>query len=59
MQTCESHTPAVINMHVDGRPGYATNDLLVEHPTKKGYYKIHGRVDDQIMLSTGEKVCMC
>lgn len=43
---------------------YATNDLFVEHPTKKGWWKIVGRVDDQIALSNGEKVsiiglCMC
>ncbi|SRR5258707_1105758 len=34
---------------------YATSDLLVPHPTKPGLWKIYGRKDDQIMLSTGEK----
>ncbi|KAF8311061.1 acetyl-CoA synthetase-like protein [Clavulina sp. PMI_390] len=52
---CATHTPAVINCKIDGKDGYATNDLMMEHPTKKGYYKVFGRADDQIMLSTGEK----
>ena len=34
---------------------YATSDLLVPHPTKPDLWKIYGRKDDQIMLSTGEK----
>lgn len=29
--------------------------MLVPHPTKKGLWKIIGRSDDQITLSTGEK----
>ena len=44
------------NTKVDGADAYATSDLVVPHPTKKGYYKIVGRSDDQIMHSTGEKV---
>ena len=40
---------------VGDKQGFATGDLLQEHPTAKGYYKIHGRADEQIMLSTGEK----
>ena len=39
--------------------GLSTNDLLMEHPTRKGWYAILGRADDQIMLSTGEKVSFC
>lgn len=35
---------------------YATNDLFVRHPSKPGLWKIQGRADDQLMLSTGEKV---
>lgn len=34
---------------------YATSDLLAPHPSKPGYWKVYGRVDDQIMHSTGEK----
>ncbi|KAF9505928.1 hypothetical protein BS47DRAFT_1322053 [Hydnum rufescens UP504] len=52
---CETHTPAVLNIKIDGQDGYGTNDLIIPHPTKNGFYKIHGRLDDQIMLSTGEK----
>ncbi|KAI0926228.1 putative NRPS-like protein biosynthetic cluster [Taiwanofungus camphoratus] len=47
--------PSVINTHVDGIDAWSTSDLLVEHPTKPGYWKIFGRSDDQIMHSTGEK----
>ncbi|KZT73185.1 acetyl-CoA synthetase-like protein [Daedalea quercina L-15889] len=47
--------PHVINTKVDGVDGYATSDLFEEHPTKKGYWRILGRTDDQIMHSTGEK----
>ena len=35
---------------------YATGDILSPHPEKPGLWKIIGRVDDQIMHSTGEKV---
>ena len=46
----------VINTVVDGVGAYDTKDLLVPHPTMPGYWKIYGRLDDQIMHSTGEKV---
>jgi len=48
----------VINTKVDGIEAYATSDLLEEHPEKPGYWRIYGRSDDQIIHSTGEKVCM-
>lgn len=48
--------PCVFNTKIDGVDAYATSDLLAPHPTKPGYWKVHGRVDDQIMHSTGEKV---
>ncbi|KAH7929530.1 acetyl-CoA synthetase-like protein [Leucogyrophana mollusca] len=48
-------TPPVINTKIDGVDAYATSDIFVPHPTKDGYWKIFGRVDDQIMHSTGEK----
>ncbi|KAI4521212.1 acetyl-CoA synthetase-like protein [Schizophyllum commune Loenen D] len=47
------HMPAVKNMA--GRPGYATNDLWVAHPTKPYLRRIVGRKDDVIVHSTGEK----
>ncbi|KZT28824.1 putative aminoadipate reductase [Neolentinus lepideus HHB14362 ss-1] len=36
-------------------PGYATSDLFEKHPTKEGLWKIVGRVDDVIILASGEK----
>ncbi|KAF9552954.1 acetyl-CoA synthetase-like protein [Agrocybe pediades] len=45
----------VINTKVNDVDAYATSDLLIEHPEKPGHWKIYGRVDDQIMHSTGEK----
>ena len=48
--------PNVLNTEIGGRRGYATNDLLMEHPEDKGCMKVIGRKDDQIILSTGEKV---
>nr|WGM49229.1 carboxylic acid reductase [Boreostereum vibrans] len=39
----------------DGRPMYRTSDLLQRHPTEPTLYRVYGRADDQIMLSTGEK----
>ncbi|KAH9931804.1 uncharacterized protein B0H18DRAFT_1093226 [Fomitopsis serialis] len=45
----------IINTKVDGRDAYNTSDLLVEHPTKPGLWKVYGRSDDQIMHNTGEK----
>ncbi|KAG5652629.1 putative NRPS-like protein biosynthetic cluster [Sphagnurus paluster] len=51
--TCEKHHPMVTNLEdVDG---YATSDLWVPHPTKKGLWKIVGRIDDVITHSSGEK----
>lgn len=38
---------------------YATSDLMVPHPSRRGYWKVFGRSDDQIMHSTGEKVRVC
>lgn len=46
----------VCNCEHKGRQAYATGDLLVPHPTKRGYWTTYGRADEQIMLSTGEKV---
>ncbi|TCD70281.1 putative NRPS-like protein biosynthetic cluster [Steccherinum ochraceum] len=48
-------TPAVTNTIVNGEEAYATSDLFAPHPTKKGYWRVYGRTDDQIMHSTGEK----
>ncbi|KAF8635353.1 hypothetical protein AX17_003937, partial [Amanita inopinata Kibby_2008] len=45
----------VVNTKVMDIDGYATSDLLIPHPQKPGYWKMHGRTDEQIMHSTGEK----
>ncbi|KAG2133342.1 putative aminoadipate reductase [Suillus clintonianus] len=36
--------------------GYATSDLFIKHPTIEGLWKISGRKDEVLMLSSGEKV---
>ncbi|KAF4612641.1 hypothetical protein D9613_011797 [Agrocybe pediades] len=46
---------SVVNTQINGVDAYATSDLFVPHPQKAGYWRIHGRADDQIMHSTGEK----
>ncbi|KAH8111803.1 acetyl-CoA synthetase-like protein [Phellopilus nigrolimitatus] len=48
----DSYRPNVINNQVNGRDAFATSDLVTPHPTKPGYYRLVGRVDDQIMHST-------
>ncbi|KAG1835812.1 putative aminoadipate reductase [Suillus subalutaceus] len=35
--------------------GYATSDVFVKHPTIEGLWKIVGRIDDVLVLSSGEK----
>lgn len=45
----------IINSKFRGQDAYSTSDLLIPHPTKTGRWKVIGRTDDQIMLSTGEK----
>ncbi|CAL1709820.1 unnamed protein product [Somion occarium] len=49
------YQPMVYNFEHNGRKGYATGDLMIPHPTKKGFWTTYGRADEQIMLSTGEK----
>ena len=55
-QVSEHNRCTLFNTMVDGIAGYATQDILSPHPTKKGWWKVFGRADDQIMHSTGEKV---
>ena len=47
---------SVYNTQVDGIPAYATSDLVEQHKSNPNLFKLIGRKDDQIMLSTGEKV---
>ncbi|GJE96032.1 acetyl-CoA synthetase-like protein [Phanerochaete sordida] len=42
--------------NVSGRKAFATSDLWVPHESKPGLWKIVGRKDDVITLSTGEKI---
>ncbi|OAX38467.1 putative aminoadipate reductase [Rhizopogon vinicolor AM-OR11-026] len=35
--------------------GYATSDLFIKHPTIEGLWKIVGRIDDVLILASGEK----
>ncbi|KAF8895224.1 hypothetical protein BD779DRAFT_1498243 [Infundibulicybe gibba] len=49
-------TPSVLNTKINGTDCYATSDLFTPHPNKLGYYRVYGRVDDQIVHTTGEKV---
>ncbi|KAG9220336.1 hypothetical protein CCMSSC00406_0006601 [Pleurotus cornucopiae] len=48
------HTPLVVNGTVDGKDATFTDDLFIAHPTKRGYFKLFGRIDDQIEHATGE-----
>jgi hypothetical protein len=50
------HIPRIFNTNVAGVDAFKTNDLLLPHPSQAGLWKIFGRLDDQIILSTGEKV---
>ncbi|KAF7798276.1 hypothetical protein EIP86_009494 [Pleurotus ostreatoroseus] len=50
----EKHTLSIMNL--PDVEGYATSDLFEPHPTKDGLWKITGRKDDVITLSSGEKI---
>lgn len=56
LQESEKHHLAVHNTEVDGVPAYATGDLVERHNSNPSLFRILGRKDNQIMLSTGEKV---
>ncbi|KAG8877545.1 hypothetical protein FRB98_006665 [Tulasnella sp. 332] len=49
----EHYNPSVTN--VPGVAEYTTSDLIELHPEDNDFFRVIGRVDDQIMLSTGEK----
>ncbi|KAJ7039836.1 hypothetical protein C8F04DRAFT_280625 [Mycena alexandri] len=46
---------AVTNIEIDGVPAFDTKDIVQQHHTNPELYRVYGRVDDQIMHSTGEK----
>ncbi|KAF8510926.1 hypothetical protein BU17DRAFT_55015 [Hysterangium stoloniferum] len=50
-----THSPASFNFTLDGKRAFATKDLVLRHPNNPAKFKVYGRKDDQIILSTGEK----
>ena len=46
---------AALNHNFPGVAEYATRDLFMPHATKHGLWRFHGRIDDVIVLSNGEK----
>ncbi|KAJ6595668.1 acetyl-CoA synthetase-like protein [Mycena vulgaris] len=48
--------PHALNTTHDNQPAFNVGDLLERHPSDPGRWRVFGRVDDQIMLSTGENV---
>ena len=46
-------SPAIID-YSEPR-GFRTKDLWIEHPTRKGWWRHAGRIDDVSVLSNGEK----
>ncbi|KAG2133352.1 putative aminoadipate reductase [Suillus clintonianus] len=56
---CQILTTPTYRVSVENLPdvkGYATSDLFIKHPTIEGLWKISGRKDEVLMLSSGEKV---
>lgn len=47
------------NTKFHGQDAYNTGDVLVPHPSLAGYWRVLGRTDDQIMLTTGDTVNPC
>ncbi|KAI0819209.1 acetyl-CoA synthetase-like protein [Trametes gibbosa] len=56
MVTTELCFPHVTNAERDGERVFAVGDLLEQHPTDPDRWKVFGRVDDQIALSTAKKI---
>ncbi|KZV70689.1 acetyl-CoA synthetase-like protein [Peniophora sp. CONT] len=44
------------NTVVDGKPAYSVGDYLERHPIDARRWKVYGRKDDQIILSTAENI---
>ncbi|KAL8720788.1 MAG: hypothetical protein Q9181_007848 [Wetmoreana brouardii] len=47
---------SALNHNFPGVDTWYTKDLFKPHPTKHGLWRFHGRKDDIIVLSTGEKL---
>ncbi|KZV99470.1 acetyl-CoA synthetase-like protein [Exidia glandulosa HHB12029] len=43
------------NLEINTHPALATNDIVARHPTNPMMFRIVGRLDDQLVHSTGEK----
>ncbi|KAI6097310.1 putative aminoadipate reductase [Pisolithus croceorrhizus] len=54
-QVLSSETHQVSVENLPDMKGYATSDIFAKHPTIEGLYKVVGRVDDVLVLSSGEK----
>ncbi|KAG2076565.1 putative aminoadipate reductase [Suillus decipiens] len=55
---CQVLTTTTHQVSVENIPdvkGYATSDVFIKHPTVEGLWKIVGRIDDVLVLSSGEK----
>ncbi|KAG1821117.1 acetyl-CoA synthetase-like protein [Suillus subaureus] len=55
---CQVLTNPTHQVSVENLPdvkGYATSDAFIKHPTIEGLWKIVGRIDDVLVLSSGEK----
>ncbi|KAG6828985.1 hypothetical protein H0H92_006107 [Tricholoma furcatifolium] len=52
------HRIAFVNTTVDGKNAYRTGDLFKKHPSDPLLWKVWGRVDNQIVLSNGEKMVL-
>ena len=47
---------SMLNHNYPNRHTWPTKDLFTPHPSKKGLWRFHGRKDDIIVLSNGEKL---
>ena len=56
LQETPHFSPAVINGTSNGKKAYVTGDLAQRHPRNPKLWRIFGRADDQLTLTTGEKV---
>jgi len=50
---------AVKNAKYQGQDAWRTGDVMVPHPQRPELWKVLGRVDDQIMLTSGDTVNPC
>ncbi|KAJ7649210.1 hypothetical protein B0H17DRAFT_1147835, partial [Mycena rosella] len=48
--------PATFNTTYLDKPAFSTGDLLERHPSDTRRWRVYGRRDEQIMLSTGDNV---